>query len=174
MRKKVKVTIFVLIVIIIFNCFRYLKPITESIKGFSVIKENQTIVQKEIGDEVLTNTYKLKVINIEEVQSISSYYGSNADASHNKKFVLIALQLTNITNATFNFSPELIIIDNKDREFNSYYNTIDNINNYIDNRELLPGVTETGYLVYELPNDSVSYSICIGDEEIKSLIKLHY
>lgn len=159
MRKRCIIALIV-IIIAIFTWFIYFNLISN--KGLSVI-------QKEIGDEVLTDTYKFKVINVEEVQSISSYYGSNADAADNNKFVIIALQLTNITNTAFNFSPELIIIDDKDREYNSYYNTTDNINNYINNRKLLPGITEAGYLVYELPKDSVSYNICLWHEAKKEL-----
>lgn len=120
---------------------------------------NFTLVKNQIGDEIILTTLNLKVNNVEEKQSISSYYGSAAEAHEGFEFVLILLQLKNTTNEEFEFSQDLIIMDDKKREFNSYPNTTDNLDNCIENRKLSPGISETGYLVYELPKDSMSYSI---------------
>jgi hypothetical protein len=54
------------------------------------------------------------------------------------------------------------LIDDKDRLFDPYSNTIGNVKNYLDTRSLAPGIVENGVFVYEIPQDSASYSFLIG------------
>jgi len=130
------------------------------------------IVHKEIGDEIAFETLDLKIISAEEKQSISSYYGSTAESAEGAKFVLVVLELKNTTDNSFAFSPDLKLVDDKSREFNSYSYTIGNIDNYIENRKLSPDIKEIGYLVYEIPADSSGYSIHSFKEDTKELYKI--
>lgn len=129
------------------------------------------IIQKNIGDEIHLETYDLKVISTDETQSISSYYGSSSKAVEDCVFVIVGVQVTNKTDNAFNYEPDLLLKDNNGREYESYSNTINNIDNYLENRKLSPGFTETGYLVFEILKNSRSYSIFLwkGNElyEIK-------
>lgn len=129
-------------------------------KSIDSANENPVLLN-QIGDELTLSTFNLKITSADENKSISSYYGSSADASEGFKFAIIALQLKNTTNEDLEFSPDLTIVDDKGREYNSYPNTVNNINNHIEYRILSPNITENGYLVYELPTDVTSYSAYI-------------
>ena len=124
-------------------------------------EENMIIIEKNIGDEVVFATLNLKVNSVEEKQSINSSY-SSAEAKEGAKFVVIDLELTNTTTKGFTFPTNMLLIDDKGREFDSYSDSIGNIDNYIDYRDLAPSIKETGYLVYEVPTDALNYSIYAG------------
>ncbi|MEI6711640.1 MAG: hypothetical protein WCK88_05685 [bacterium] len=47
-------------------------------------------------------------------------------------------------------------MDDKNRTYNPY-ETIGKIDNYLQMRELAPGIPENGKMVYEVPKDSTSY-----------------
>lgn len=144
----------------IYYCIILIAFIIISLSACSVSpKEKEEIIHKEIGNEVSFETLDLKINSVEEKQAISSYYGSTAEAAEGSKFVLVVLELKNTTDKSFVFFPDLKLIDDKGREFNSYPNTIGNIDNYVENRKLSPGIREIGYLVYEIPEDSAGYSI---------------
>ena len=154
MKKIVSIILIVFIIIILCSCSKFSKAGSDA-----DIEEEYILYQKEIGDEIILETFNLIVSSIEEKQYISSYYGSTADAEENAKFILIGVEITNTTDKDFAFSSDLKLIDDKGREFNSYPYTKDNLDNHIDNRKLSPGMKEAGYLVYEVPVDSISYSI---------------
>ena len=69
----------------------------------------------------------------------------------------------------------MLLVDDKGREFDSYSDSIWNIDNYIDYRDLAPSIKEKGFLVYEVPEDFLNYSTYIGktgtDELYKIIIK---
>jgi hypothetical protein len=132
-------------------------------------KEKEEIIYKKIGDEVVLETLNLKINSVEEKQLISSYYGSAAEAAEGAKFVLVVLEVKNTTDTSFAFLSDLKLIDDKGREFDSYPYTIGNIDNYIENRKLSPDIKEIGYLVYEIPADSESYSIHSFKEDTNEL-----
>ena len=87
-------------------------------------EDNMTIINKTIGDEIILSTIKLKVNSVEETRTISATYGDPTTAKDDAKFILVSLELTNITNKTFSFPADLIVVDNKDREFNTYSDSV--------------------------------------------------
>ncbi len=135
-------------------------------------KDNMTIIEMKTGEEIVLTTLNLKVNGAEEKQSISSAYGSPTAAKDGAKFVLINLELTNTTNKTFSFPPDLILVDDTGREFNSYSDVFFSIDNYIDYRDLAPSIKETGLLVYEIPTDSIGYFLVVGKSGTNELYKI--
>ena len=125
-------------------------------------KDNMTIIPKNIGDEIQFTTLKLKVNRVEEKQTISAKYSSPKTAKEGAKFVIVNADLINTTNKAFTMSPNLIIVDNKDREYKTYSDTIGAIDDYLDYKELSPSIKETGNWVYELPTDATSYKLISG------------
>ena len=121
-------------------------------------------IKKNIGDTVELATIKFKVIKSGERQTISSKYGTPKVAKERAKFVVIDLELTNITDAPFYFSnsDSFAIFDDKERLFAEYEDTIGGIDNYLTQRKLSPDITERGVFVYEIPQDAESYSLTIG------------
>lgn len=126
--------------------------------------EKSTVIQKIIGEDIQLATIKFKVSNSSEKQTLSGGFGSPAIAKEGAKFVVIDLSITNTTNAQFTFLPDdgFRLIDDKDRQFTTYGDTIGKVNNYLNVRKLSPGIVESGVLVYEIPQDSTSYSFAVG------------
>ncbi|WP_308894800.1 DUF4352 domain-containing protein [Candidatus Desulfosporosinus nitrosoreducens] len=137
-------------------------------------KDNATIVNKTIGDEIVLATIKLKINSAEEKQTLTPQSGSPVNAKDGTKFVVVNADLTNITNKAITMEPDLLMIDNKEREFKTYDKTVGAIDNYLDYRKLAPSIKENGNWVYELPNDATGYSLAVmksGTNELY-LIKL--
>lgn len=135
-------------------------------------KEKMQIIDKVMGDELVLATMNFKVNSVEEKQILNSSYGTPKVAKEGTKFVVIDLDVTNTTNSEFSFISDLIVVDSKDREFTPYSDTISAIEKYLDYRKLSPSVKETGYLVYEIPTDSVNYSLLIAKAGTKELYKI--
>lgn len=132
----------------------------------SELSKDKKIVDKKLGEEVDITKMKIKVNKSEEKNSISSQYGDAKSAKEGTKFVVIDLSVTNTTDGKFTFSPNntLQLTDNQNRKYQTYEDTIMNIDNYLDMRELSPSIAESGVLVYEIPNDSTSYGILIDKD----------
>ncbi|MFA7676485.1 MAG: DUF4352 domain-containing protein [Candidatus Shapirobacteria bacterium] len=135
-------------------------------------KDNLQIIEKKIGDEVTLATLNIKINSIEEKQILNAKYGSPKVAKEGTKFVVVNLDVTNTTNSQFDFSTDSIIVDNKDREFSIYSDSIGAVDDYLNYRELSPSVKETGSLIYELPNDATNYSFMIAKAGTKELYKI--
>ncbi len=128
--------------------------------------QQQIIIERNIGDEIELATIKFKVNFVEEKQVLSSVlssrYGRPAAAKEDAKFVVINMDITNVTNAGFTFFPGFRLIDNQNREFTTYEDIIWSVDNYLNVRELAPSIKENGVLVYEIPKDATSYNLVIG------------
>ncbi len=135
-------------------------------------KENLAIIPKAVGDEIILTSIKLRVNHVEEKQTISSKYSYDKTAKEGAKFVIINADVTNITNKAFTFPPDLIVVDNKNREFKTYADSTNTIDNYLDYRELSPGITENGNWVYELPADAESYKLYVKKSGTKELYEI--
>jgi len=136
--------------------------------------QKMNIIEKKVGDEVELATIKFKVNSVEEKQVLSTKYGTPRVAKENTKFVVISMDITNITNGTFTFYPDDVfrLIDNKEREFLEYEHTIGSVDNYWDGRRLSPFIKQSGVLVYETPKDSTSYSLVIGKAGTNEIYKV--
>jgi hypothetical protein len=137
-------------------------------------KENMQVVEKKVGDEIVLTALKFKVNSVEEKQTISSGYGSPKTAKTGAKFIIIELTVTNITNTDFTFYPDdgFRLVDGQKREFTTYPDTIGGIDKYIISRKLSPSVSESGFIVYEIPSDATSYSLVAGKTGTKELYKV--
>lgn len=158
------------------------KEVAESISGSSnenqsvleqAEEENYQTIEKNIGDEIILATIKLKANKVDEQQTISST-GTPKVASAGSKFLIVNLTVTNITNSPFTFAPDdgLRLVDSKNREFKTYSNTIGSIENYLDYKEIAPNVSQTGVVVYEVPSDATSYSLVISKGGTTELYKI--
>jgi hypothetical protein len=134
--------------------------------------EKMQIIEKAVGDELILATLNLKVTSVEEKQILNPKYGSPKVAKEGTKFVVIGLDVTNTTKSAFDFSTDLVLVDNSDREFSTYSDSIGAVDNYLDYRSLSPSVKETGSLVYEIPSDATSYSLTIGKAGTNELYKI--
>lgn len=135
-------------------------------------KEEMQIITKAIGNEIILATLKLKVNKAEETQTLSASYGSPKVAKEGTKFVIVNLDVTNITNSKFSLSPDFLLVDNKNREYSTYGDSIGAVDDYLNYKDLSPSVLETGSLIYEIPKDATSYSFMVSKAGTKELYKI--
>lgn len=137
-------------------------------------EDHMTIIEKSVGDDITLASIKLKVNNVEEKNTISATYSDPTDAKDGAKFIVINMDITNITNKEFTFYTEdITAIDNKGREYKPFDDTIGAIDDYIDCRDLSPSIKESGNLVYEVPADATSYYLAIGKAGTNELYKIN-
>lgn len=137
------------------------------------VEENEMVViEKSVGDEIELATINMKVTEVEETKTLSTEYGPDTEATEGAKFILVKLDITNTTKSEFSMSPDLILVDNQGREFNSYEDSIFAIDDYMDYRDLSPSIKETGYFLYELPEDSTSYFMVVSKAGTNEVYKI--
>lgn len=118
--------------------------------------------EKRIGDKVEFTTLNLTVNSVSESPTITSTFGTQF-ASPGAKFAIINVTVANNTSATINFPYEgFLLVDNQQRQYFTYSNSIGYINNYLIGRSLSPSINENGVLVYEVPSDATSYNFLIA------------
>jgi len=163
-----------------FKAYQIRSVITETFnRSFAQTAESESetlppvIKTKMINEEIELATIKFKVNKVKEQQTISGNFGRPQVASQNSKFVIIDMDITNLTSDPFNFySDGFVIQDAKNRNFNPYSDVIGNIKNYLDVRELSPGILENGAMVFEIPSDSVTYALIVGKAGTNEIYKI--
>jgi len=140
----------------------FTEPNQQNISTPEIQQDEYTIIERKIGDEVELATIKFKVISSEEKQIINVQYGTPKVAKEGTKFIVIDLEITNITEAPFYFLNDGFgILDNKERLFSQYNDTF-SIGNSLNGITLSPDIKERGVFVYEIPQDSENYAMTIG------------
>ncbi len=123
---------------------------------------SKNIIQKNVGDEFQLAMGTIKINGSEEKTILSGDFGTPISAKEGTKFVIVDLDVTNTTNEKITFYPSNIyLVDNQDRTYETYENTIGSVDNYLDVRDLSPSIKENGVLVFELPDDATSYAFQI-------------
>ena len=132
-------------------------------------------IDKKIGDIIEFATIELKVNSLEEACMLTPSFGKPIVANTNAKFIILDVDITNITKTPFTHYDEgILLFDNQERIFEPY-SSIGNIENYLAGRDLAPSITENGKMVYEVPKDSKEYHLVIakGDTDETYYIKLN-
>lgn len=117
--------------------------------------------EKEIGEEIQLATLNYTVNEVTEEDVLTAEYSTPKSAAADAKFVVIDITLTNTTKGEYMFSPDeaFRLVDNSDREFTTYSESIGSIDNYLNYTDLSPSIKKTGKLVYEIPKDTTSYNL---------------
>jgi len=138
-------------------------------------QDEYVFIEKNIKDEIELATIRFKVNSIEERQTLSGGFGTPAIAKENAKFVVVNLSITNTTDTDFTFLPSdgFRLVDNKERQFTTYRDTIGNVENYLNVRKLAPSIAESGVLVYEMPKDAISYSLLVAKGGTNEIYKVN-
>ena len=138
--------------------------------------KDKTILNKNIGDVFQLAMGTVKINSSEEKNVLSGgSFGDPVSAKENTKFVVVNLDITNTTGEKIMFSDRTsMLIDDQNRIFEPYDDTIGNVDNYLDVRDLSPSITENGVIVFEIPNDATSYAFAIDKNGTKEryMVKL--
>lgn len=137
-------------------------------------EEKKVVFEKKIGEVIELATLTFMVNSAEEKQTLNARYGSQSVAKVGAKFVVIDMNILNTTKSGFTFFPDdgFLLVDNEDREFKTYSDSIGSIDDYLNVRELTPGIEEQGYLVYEIPEDAQSYSLVTSKKDTNEVYKV--
>jgi hypothetical protein len=133
--------------------------------------KNSVRIDKNIGDLVEFTTIDFKVLDVTESNQVpNSKYSQPVIAREGSKFVYSNVEITNKTKSEFTYQGSMGIIDQKERKFLELRTDFTNVDNYILIRTLKPGIVEKGVMVFEVPNDTTSYSIVSGKTGTKELV----
>lgn len=135
-------------------------------------EETSVYIDKKIGDEIILATIKLKAIKVEEMTTLKPKYGDSVNAKDGAKFVVVNFDIENITKSAFVLEPNFLLIDNQDREFNTYDDAFMAADNLLGYRNLAPNIKENGSFVYEVPQDSEGYGIFIGKKDTNEIYNI--
>jgi RNA polymerase subunit RPABC4/transcription elongation factor Spt4 len=132
-------------------------------------------IKKMLGEDFATKTMKIKINSSTEKATISnSVFGNPKTAVEGAKFVVVSMEVTNTTNEKLGFYPDgfIKLADDQGRKFETYDDTIGNIDDYLNVQELSPNIVKKGVLVYEVPQDANSYDMFIESEGTKEVYQI--
>lgn len=137
-------------------------------------EDKSEIVERAIGDEIELATLRFKVTKAEEKQTLTGGYDRPKVAKEGAKFVVVDIDITNTTDTKFTFFPDdgFRLVDNTNREFTTYPDTIGAVDKYLNVRELPPSITERGRIVYEIPQDANVYNLMVGKAGTTQIFKV--
>ena len=115
----------------------------------------------DIGETVKFTTLDLRVNNVKESKEVGGKYGKST-ASDGAKFVVIDITITNNTKQQMEFSGEFLLIDEHDREYELHDDATFNMDDYIYYKDIGAGLSKSGTLVYEVPDNSNEYILLGG------------
>ena len=91
------------------------------------------------------------------------------------EFVQIEIEVTNNENEPVYFSDNhMRLVDEQDREYSVQSGSVANIENAFLFEELQPGLTESGILLYDVPQDQNERQLKISPPSIVSMDEPHY
>ena len=134
--------------------------------------DNMSVIERGIGDEITLATIKFKVTKVEEMNTLTARYGSPTVSKEGAKFVLVSMDITNTTKSEFSMPPDFMLVDNQEREFSTYSDSIGAIDDYMNYRDLSPGIKENGRFIYEVPSDSTSYFLIMAKAGTNDVYKI--
>lgn len=126
--------------------------------------EEQTIINKSIGEEVVLATLTFTVNSFEEINSIPVTYGDPITPQEGKKLYKLNITLKNIDTDILYLSNDIFYISDEgdfQYEFIEDYIWVDDTD-LLQYEEINPNLAKKGNLYYEIPEDSKDLHIPIG------------
>lgn len=117
----------------------------------------------EVGQYMQFATQKMRVNSAKLTDTISdgSSYTSPSVAGEGVKFLVINITVENTSVSPFSYR-DFSLFTSKNSQIEkqySAYSSYGEIENYIDGRELQPGIPETGNVVYRVPDDKKEFQL---------------
>lgn len=123
--------------------------------------KNSTLNEKSIGDTIELATLSVKPTKAEESNMTND--GTPIVAQQGTKFVFVTLNVTNLTKLSLSYPMGFpVIVDDQDRTYEPYDQSIGHVKNYLDVRQLSPGIPEEGVLAYQLPSTAEHYYLLMA------------
>ena len=160
--KMISVLVAFLATIIFYGC---------SSNGTSGTQTNNTFPKKiyKVGEEGTSGNWSMKVLEANETNTVQSGDVSNK-VTTNKKFIVITLQIKNITNYPISYTTREFMLRNINNESEYDINNIafnamtaangseiiykENTNFVGVNEEVGPGIAKRTFIIFEVPKDT--------------------
>lgn len=152
------------------NAFKDTFNTTET--GLQEDLKDKKIIEKGIGDVVQFTTIEMAVESVEEKTIFNRSYDNPLVAREGAKFIVVSMNVKNITEGKFNFQGgDIKLVDGKDREYEPSNDLYSSDGNLIY-QDLSPDLMESGILLYEVPENSSTYAIFMGKAGTNEVYKI--
>lgn len=107
---------------------------------------------------------KMTVTGCEERDTLTAEGIEPDAAQEGSKFVLLTVEVQNITGSELTFNNNLYLYDSQGREYELYSNASPYFEETLSDKELAPDETATGTLVYNIDSDAEDYFIVVAKD----------
>ena len=104
-------------------------------------------------------TIKMAITGCEELSELTAEYYDPDVAQEGTKFVVLTVEIENITKSTLDFNNDFSLYDSQGREYQPYSDAFWYYDETFSYTQLSPNIKTTGNLVYLVPADSQDYYI---------------
>lgn len=133
---------------------------------------DKKIIEKSIGDKIEFATIEVTVKSVDEKSIFNRKYSEPLVAREGAKFIIVSMDVKNITEGKFDFrGREISLVDGKNREYLPSHDLYSSDGD-LAYREISPGLVESGILLYETPDDSMSYSLIMAKDGTNDVYKI--
>jgi len=133
------------------------------------------IHEKKIGEDVELATLRYRVTSVEEAAQLRSSkgYKDPISAKSGAKFIIVHMEVTNLTNAPFLYEDNAaILVDGRGRRFDASDDSIGGLDDYLTMRKLAPSITENGSVAYEVPEDAENLGLVSSKRGTNDVFKV--
>lgn len=109
------------------------------------------------GQVVELATIKMAITGCEEVGKLTAEYYDPDIAQEGTKFVVLTVEIENITKSILDFSNDFNLYDSQGREYQPYSDAFWYFDETFSYTELAPNIKTTGTFVYHVPADADGY-----------------
>ncbi len=125
-------------------------------------ESTEELVSKNMSEAIETTDFTVTVNSTREANTLDNDYGAGKKASENAKFVFVSMKIVNTSKSEVYVDSNMFSLkDDQDRTYESdfsYYG-----DKSLSYQSIAAGLTASGELAFEVPNDAASYSIEIHD-----------
>jgi len=136
------------------------EEITNDEDTAEVEEEDYVWADIPFGEEVELATIRIRLTDVTEDTQLNSSY-SDTSAQEGTKFVIITAEIENITKSPLSFNNDLPLCDDQGRSYNPYEDAFWYVDNSFSYVELAPSITQTGAMIYVVPEDAVGYYLTV-------------
>lgn len=104
-------------------------------------------------------TIKMAITGCEETDKLTTEYLEPDVAQEGTKFVVLTMEIENITKSTLDFNNDFCLYDSLDREYKPYSDALWYFDETFSHTELAPNIKTTGIFVYQVPADAQGYHL---------------
>lgn len=141
----------------------------------SAAEETEDLVWSDVpaGQTLELATVKMAITGCAETDKLTHKYLDPDVAAEGTKFVVLTVELENITKSTLDFSNDICLYDSQDREYQPYSDALLYFDETFTWAELAPNIKTTGTFVYHVPADAADYYLVTAKSGTNEAYRLY-